>query len=288
MVNLTQRDITAAREARYRRRMDIRITTQEQAREFVNDVGFCFLFPIKDVDMPSLWDAIAGRNVPTYSSHSGYEIERTWGWKDESLDKKWWYYGKLVRGKATLVGLDFIPNFYALSENLGDYEHDYVEEYREGRLSAESKAIYEALLHHGALDAVRLRREARLSSEASKGRYERALAELQAGLKVLPIGIAPVGAWRYAFIYELLPRWFPDVPEKARPIGRGQARRAILAQYLRNVIAATPQQAARVLGWGLAETRQAAEALAQEGQMLLDVKVKRMREVQMVSAIAFH
>jgi hypothetical protein len=114
--NLTKRDITAAREARYRRRMDIRVTTQAQAIEFVNDVGFCFLFPIQNVEMPSLWDAIAGRVVPTSASHSGYEIDRTWGWKDESLDKKWWYYGKLIRGKATLVSLDFLPNFYALSE----------------------------------------------------------------------------------------------------------------------------------------------------------------------------
>ncbi len=118
MVRLTRPAILAAREARYRRRMDIRVTTQEQAVEFVNDVGFCFLFPIKDVVMPSLWDAIAGRVVPTSSSHSGYEIDRTWGWKDDSLNKKQWYYGKLIRSRATLASLDFLPNFYALSERL--------------------------------------------------------------------------------------------------------------------------------------------------------------------------
>ena len=41
--------------------------------------------------------------VKTYPDHKGYEIERTWGWKDEALDKKWWYYGKLIRDKATLI-----------------------------------------------------------------------------------------------------------------------------------------------------------------------------------------
>ena len=45
----------------------------------------------------------------------------------------WWFYGKLLRHKATLVSLDFLPNFYALSENFGDYEHDYLEEYRDRR-----------------------------------------------------------------------------------------------------------------------------------------------------------
>ncbi len=284
MQNLTRRDIIAAREVRYRRRMDLRVTTPEQALEFVNEVGFCFLFPIKGIEMPSLWDAVAGRVIPTSSAHSGYEIERTWGWKDESLARKQWYYGKLIRGKATLVSLAFLPNFYALSENYGDYEHDYLEAYRAGRLSAEAKAIYEALLRHGALDAVRLRREAGLSSEASKGRYDKALTELQADLKVLPIGVAEAGAWRYAFIYELLPRWLPELPEQARAIGRGQARRAILEQYMRNVIAAPLPAAARALGWSLSETGQAAEALAQQGRLQLNVQVAGLSEPQVVFA----
>ncbi len=276
--------LLAARATRYRRRMDLRVTTKEQARDFVNNVGFCFLFPIHDVEMPSLWDAIAGRVVKTSPKHSGYEIERTWGWKDESLDRRWWYYGKLIRAKATLVGLDFLPNFYALSENYGDYEHDYLEEYREGQLSAEAKTIYEVLLEKGALDAVRLRKEAHMSSDESKGRFDRALTELQVGLKVLPMGIAEAGAWRYAFTYELLPRWLPHVPERARGIKQTEARQAILDQYLRNVIATTMQRVARVSGWTLAETRATAEVLADEGRISLDVKVAGIGELQMVTS----
>ncbi|MBI3731875.1 MAG: winged helix DNA-binding domain-containing protein [Chloroflexi bacterium] len=275
--------LLAARTARYRRRMDLRVTTQDEARRFVNDVGFCFLFPIQNVEMPSLWDAIAGRVVKTSPMHRGYEIERTWGWKDESLDKRWWFYGKLIRGKATLVGLDFLPNFYALSENFGDYEQDYLDEYREGRLSVEAKTIYDVLLEKGALDAVRLSKEARMTSEQSRGRFDRALAELQMGLKVLPVGVAQAGAWRYAFIYELLPRWLPSIPLQARQITREQARRAILDQYLRDVIFTTPQQAARVFGWPLAETHKVAEALAEAGRARLDVKVAGIGERQMVT-----
>ena len=285
MPNLTKRDVLEARQARYRRRLDLRLTTPEQAKTFVDDVGFCFLFPIQNVEMPSLWDAVAGRMVKTYSSHSGYEIERTWGWKDDSLNKRWWYYGKLLRRKATLVSLDFLPNFHALSENYGDVEHDYLDEYRQGRLSAEAKAIYEALLKNGALDTVRLRRESHLSSEASKPRFEKALTELQIGLKVLPIGIAEAGAWRYAFIYEILPRWLPDVPERARAISRGQARQAILDQYMHNVIATPLPAASRVFGWTLAETRQTAEALAEQGRLSLDVHVSGIREPHMVTNV---
>jgi hypothetical protein len=280
---MTKSEVLAARAARYRRRMDLRLTSPAQAQAFVNDVGFCFLFPIQGIELPSLWDAVAGRVVKTYSSHSGYEIERTWGWKDDALNKRLWYYGKLLRSKATLVSLDCLPNFYALSDNYGDYEHDYLDEYREGRLSAEAKAIYEALLKNGALDTVRLRRAAHMSSDAHKARFEKALTELQAGLKILPVGIAEAGAWRYAFIYELLPRWLPDVPQRARDLGRGQARQALLDQYLRNVIAAPLPGAARVFKWTMAETRQAAEALAQQARLTLDVKVSGIGELQMVA-----
>jgi hypothetical protein len=283
MKTLTKHDVHDLRAARYRRRMDLRVTTKDQAVEFVNDVGFCFLFPIQNVEMPSLWDAVAGRVLKTTNKHSGYEIERTWGWKDEALGQKVWFYGKLLRSRATLINLDFLPNFYALSENFGDYEHDYLDEYHTGALSAEAKTIYEALLRNGALDAIRLRRESRMSAETSKPRFEKALTELQVGLKVLPIGIAPVGAWRYAFIYEVLPRWFPDVAERARSINRAEARRQILDRYLHNVIASPLVTANRLFGWKLEDTRLAVEELAAQGRAESDVKVTGVKELQLVA-----
>jgi hypothetical protein len=201
---------------------------------------------------------------------------------NQSLDKKWWYYGKLLRDKATLISLDFLPNFYALSENFGDYEHDYLEEYRTGQITSEAKQVYEALLKNGALDAVRLRREAHLSTDANKGRFDKALTDLQTGLKVLPVGIAPVGAWRYAFIYEILPRWYPQIPAEAQKIGRLDARCRILDRYMRNVVFATIPTAARVFRWSIAETQQAADALAAAGRLELGVKVAGIGDLQMV------
>jgi hypothetical protein len=281
---LTKSTITSAREARYRRRLNLQIKTSEEAIEFINDVGFSFLFPIQNVEMPSLWDAVAGRVVKVSSSHDGYEINRTWGWKDSALDQKVWFYGKLIRDKATFVSLDFLPNFYALSENYGDYENDYLEEYEAGTLTAEAKSIYEALLKHGALDAIRLRRESHLSSDAAKGRFDKALTDLQTGLKVIPVGVAPVGAWKYAFIYEILPRWFPSIPDRARKIGRAEAKRSIVDQYLRNVIASTPKSIARVFGWKLIEVQQLLEDLVSKRRVAIDVKVSGIKETQIVTA----
>lgn len=280
----TLRDLLLRRERRYRRTMSLRVKTPDEAVAWLGDVGFAFLFPIQGVEMPSLWDAIAGRVKEVTSAHHGYEIDRTWGWKDALMDKKRWYYGKLLRGKATLVALDFLPNFYALTENFGDYTQDYLDAYREGSLSAEAKAIYETLLAQGALDTVRLRKEARLAAEKSKARFERGLTELQTALMILPVGIAQAGAWHYAFVYEVLPRWLPEVPRAARAVSRTDARREILSRYLQNVIVAELPAAARVFGWSRADTQKAAEALAAEGTVRLDVTVDGFGERAMVFA----
>jgi len=56
------------------------------------------------------------------------------------------------------------------------------------------------------MDTVALRRKVGLSSKESKYRFERALLELQADMKILPTGVAEAGAWNYAFIYDIVPR----------------------------------------------------------------------------------
>ena len=215
------------REARYCRTPERRIQTVEQARAFVERVGFCFLWPIKGIEMPSLFHAIAGRVRSVPNKHNDPDLSKCWGWKDGALGKRWWYYGKLLRRKATLVSLDLLPAFYACSDNYGGLD-DYVEEYRAGTMTAEAKRIYEALLEHGPLDTVRLRREAHMAAEGAKSRFERALVELQVGLKVLPIGVAEAGAWRYAFVYELVQRHYPELPLHAREIQRSEARRTLV------------------------------------------------------------
>jgi len=261
--------------------MERRVTAVEEARAFVEQVGFCHFWPIKGTELPNLFHAIAGRVRSVPNEHDDPDISKCWGWKDQSLDQKWWYYGKLIKRRATLVSLAELPYFYALSENFGDLE-DYLQEYRDGRLSAEARAIYEALLEHGPLDTVRLRREARLSATSAKSRFDRALVELQAGLKVLPVGIAEAGAWRYAVVSALLPRWFPELAEKSRNIGRGEARQHLLLRYLDNVVAATPAQVARLFGWTAQEVAWAVIRLEELSELRCDVSIEGLRGQHMV------
>jgi hypothetical protein len=283
-LSLTLTQIKDRRERRYRRRPELALQTVDDAIAFLDDVGFCFLFPIKGVELPSLWDAVCGRVKSVPNEHHDPHIQKTWGWKDTSLDKRWWYYGKLLRKKATLVSLELLPNFYALSENYGDPANDYLQQYRDGRLSHEAKLIYEALLEHGPQHVIELRRLARLTGQSRTAAFQRALAELQADLKILPVGVARAGAWHYAFIYEIVSRWYPDLSERARPIGGDQARRTLLATYLDNVITATVHQAARLFGWVKRDVERAAAQLTEAGRIATEVRIEGLRGKHLVSA----
>ena len=172
-------------------------------------------------------------------------------------------------------------------ENFGDLD-DYLQEYEDGKLTAEAKAIYEAILEHGPLDTVRLRREARMSAESAKSRFDRALVELQVGLKVIPIGVAQAGAWNYAFVYEILQRHFPDLPERARPIGRGEARRLLVQRYINNVVAADRKMVAKVfhvLKWTPKDLEHTIEGLTEEG-VVQEIQVEGVERAQLLSTHA--
>jgi hypothetical protein len=279
-----QEDILRIREYNYHRTPERRLQTVEDARIFVDEVGFCHFWPIKGIEMPSLFHAIAGRVREVPNEHGDPDLSKCWGWKDDSLDKRWWYYGKLLRRRATLVSLEFLPDFYACSENFGGLT-DYLAEYEDGLMTAEAKAIYEALLDHGPLDTIRLRRESRMSADSAKSRFDRGLVELQVGLKVLPIGVARTGAWNYAFNYEIVQRHFPDLPQQARHIKRNEARRALVSRYLDNVVAADRKIIAKVfhvLKWTKRGLERTIETLIEEGAVR-EVEVEGMETPQLVS-----
>ena len=253
----------AYRAATFRLSPRLKLKSPDDAVRFVDERGFVYFWPNKGVDLPSLWSAVAG-DRPVVDAHDD-PGHITWGWKDKLLPSKRWYYGKLLRGRATMVALPVLPYFYALSENFGDAA-DYLLQYDEGRLSQAAKAILEVLLAQGPLHTVGLRRETRMTAKDSNTRFDRALTELQVGLKILPVAVAEVGAWRYSFVYELIDRHFPDLPQAARPIGRAQARCHLLDLYLQSVGAATQAQMVSLFRWKPAEVQAALLALAQSGR----------------------
>lgn len=240
------------------------LSSQSQALQFVNERGFIYFWPIKGIDLPSLWMAVAG-DRPVADAHDD-PAHITWGWKDDALPKRIWYYAKILRRKATMISLDVVPYFYALSENYGSPEEDYLVEYEEGRLTLAAKNIYDALLKEGALDSISLRKAARMTS-AKESEWNRALEDLQKDFKILPVGVAEAGTWKYAFIYQITARYYPDLPERARVISESQARTKLLELYFDSVGAAQARDAHKLFGWGTELTSRALTRLIESGKL---------------------
>lgn len=249
-----------------------RVIQRDQAVEFVEQRGFIYFWPIKDITLPSLWVAVAGeRQVADKHDDPGHV---TWGWKDALLGGHAWYYAKVLRKKATMISMQVVPYFYALSENYGAPEEDYLTIYEQGRLTQEAKAVYEAVLDKGPLDTIALRNAARLSSRESDARFNKALADLQSDFKLVPVAVAQAGAWRYAFVYDIVARHYPEIPEKARWINEGIARLELMKHYLRSVGAAQIRDATKLFRWNTPQIEQIASDLAQAGFLQRGVELE--------------
>jgi uncharacterized protein YcaQ len=94
---------------------------------------------------------------------------------------------------------------------------------------------------------------------------------LQSDFKVLPIGVAKAGRWRYAFIYELAGRHYPELPDRARSIPEDEARVTLLKRYFYSVGAARQRDVAKLFGWPMSDIEAAVLKLCEEGIVLQDV-----------------
>jgi hypothetical protein len=252
-----------------------RLHSREEAVDFVNQRGFIYFWPIKGITMPSLWAAVAGdRQVANAHDDPGHV---TWGWKDSLLGQRVWYYAKVLRKKATIISLADAPYFYALSENYGSPEEDYLTLYEQGRLTLESRVVYEAVLDHGPLDTIALRREAHMTSTESDSRFNRAITDLQADFKVVPVGVAQAGAWNYAFIYDVAARHYPELPEQAQHIPTRQARLHLAQRYLESVGAIQARDLSLLFHWRPIDIERTLNQLVESGKGIPGVNIEGVK-----------
>lgn len=270
--------LTEYRNQTFRLRTDLRLKEPQQAVDFVNERGFIFFWPVKGYSFPSLWGAVAGdRPVADEHDDPGHV---TWNWKDSLLDKKVWYYARILKRKNTFISLDMVRYFYALSPNYGEPEADFADQYNQGLLPLEAKLIFEALVRKGPLDTLSLRKEAHLSGSNSTSPFNRALDLLQQQFKVLPIAISEAGAWKYAFVYDLTHRYFPELPEQARFISESRALEQILMQFFTTMGAANLKKITSLFQWSADRTRNALDRMVKSGALLDEIIVDRNSEPQ--------
>jgi hypothetical protein len=258
----------------------LRVTSREQAVEFVKQRGFIYFWPINGSFLPSLWVAVAG-DRPVADDHDD-PGHTTWGWKDSLLGQRQWYYAKVLRKRATMIAFDVAPFFYALTENYGAPEEDYLTLYEQGRMPLETRTVYEVLLEKGPMDTVALRKAARMTSRDSNTRFERALADLQADFKIVPVGVTEAGAWHYSFAYNVVHRVYPDLIEQARFIGELDARQKLAELYFHSVGAAQVNNLVKLFGWSHVDAQHAVDRLQKAGVVEAGVELEQQGQAWVV------
>ena len=111
---------------------------------------------------------------------------------------------------------------------------------------------------------------------AKESIFNRALEDLQKDFKILPVGIAEAGAWKYAFRYDITSRHMPELPEQARPIGEAEARRKLVECYLASVGATQTREIIKLFGWRPELTQRTVTGLVQNGRLVEGVSHPQM------------
>jgi hypothetical protein len=231
-----------------------RVTTLADAVKFIDAAGFCTLFPVTNVPLPSLYYAVTGRDAADGVIFDE-QFLKIWDWKDELPRRKRALYAKYFRGKGTFVSRRQLPYFLSMRETAaapGDHERFY----REGRIHDDARSIWHALAEHGPLATLELRHACKMETVAGNVRFKRAILDLQCLLVVSHFGSEQeTGAWASGR-YELTSRAFSEETSAAFEIDPDQARAAVAAKFAEIKPDAQPLQLARLFSW----TKSQAEA----------------------------
>jgi hypothetical protein len=224
------------------------VKTLAQVAGFLDHVGFCVLFPVKNVPLPSLYFAASKRADVRWDKYA----QLIWKWKDELPKLRRAFYGKYFKSRATFLSLEFLPQFLA-THGTAIEPREAEAFYNAGRVSRDGLELWLALAKHGPLPTLELRHASKMESEAGNKRFKKAMLELQRLLIVTHSGAEQeTEAWA-SVRFDLVARSFRKQVAEARTIRADQARVAIAVRYKTLYPGAAPAEIARLFGWTKAQ-----------------------------------
>jgi hypothetical protein len=255
-----RRHATLENEIRWPRR----VLTLAEAVKFIDATGYCMLFPVRGVPLPSLYFAVTRRGLHGKWKWDKYS-SMVWRWKDELPRRRRAFYAKYFRGRGTFISLQLLPHFLAMRE-AAVAPGDSARFYSQGRIHDDARVIWEALEEHGPLATLELRNACKMGTKAGNIRFKRAILELQCMLIVVHFGAEQeTNAWASGR-YELTNRAFPQQTAAARHISPDDARSELAAKFCEWHPNPAPIQLARLFGWTKVEAAAACESAACNAQ----------------------
>jgi 23S rRNA pseudouridine2605 synthase len=215
------------------------VRTVEDARSFVELVGFCLMYPERLLPLtPSFIGAYAGTAAGLPDARHAFADPRAQEATElmVRLLRERSAFEMILTGDTTLVvAAPLFPFFYALT---GDRTPKAPPKTKaQGAAVSELSArVFAALQKHGPLSKNQL--QAEIGGEPSLTALDRALSELWSILKITRVDYrAGEGAF-----WDVLYRWAPEPVKEGVQISQQEAVSALVSKYLEAVVAADQEE----------------------------------------------
>ena len=213
------------------------LRTLEDAREFVEGVGMCLMYPIRPAPvLPTFIAAFIGSDAKLPERKTTFSDPRA----RQGEELVW----RLLRHKAAfpaqfsgetlIVSSESFPYFYAVASDRQPKKpiHSRVR----GKASPLTEHVFRKLEESGPLTRAQLQEQ--LGGALSEAGLERALQELWTVLKIAPIDHIPEVGYTWDTYYH----WATDAVNQGVRLSDAEALSALISKYLEAVIAATQDE----------------------------------------------
>jgi 23S rRNA pseudouridine2605 synthase len=210
------------------------IRTLDDAREFIDSVGFCLMYPVRPaVLVPTFIGAYVGEDSSLPTWKTAFSDPRA---KDATelmvrlLREKSAYEANLFGETSFLLSASVFPFFYGL---VGDRSPKQMPKPgRRNDYTPLALAVFEAIHNQGAVTKNTLREK--LGGELSPAALDRALNELWSRLRITRVDYVPdEGAY-----WDAMYRWSPELVHDGIQMSTPEALTALLSKYIDCVVAA--------------------------------------------------
>jgi len=215
------------------------IRTLDDARAFLDSVGFCLMYPVRSLPVvPTFLGAYAGSVSGLPDAKHAFADPRTQSAIElmvPLLRARHAYELNLLPESSLLVSAALFPFFYAL---LGDRNPKAAPRTnaKGAKLSPLALKVFDTIQKRGPSSTGQLREM--ISRELSAAALDRALNELWAILKITRVDYRE----KEGAFWDLLHRWSPEAVMEGAGISLPEALSALIGKYLEAVVAAGSEE----------------------------------------------
>ena len=213
------------------------VRTLEDAREFVDSVGMCLMYPIRPAPvLPTFIAAFIGSDARLPERKAAFSDPRA-----RQAEELMW---RMLRQKAAfpaqlsgemlIISSESFPYFYALASDRQPKKP--IHSRARGKASPLTEHVFRKLDESGPLTRVQLQEQ--LGGALSEAGLDRALQELWAALKIAPTDHTPAMGYTWDTYYH----WATDAVNEGVRLSDAEALSALTSKYLEAVIAATQEE----------------------------------------------